>query len=88
MAWDTFARRRIDLVGRTDRGDEVIAHEFDYAKEKQARSGRGRGLEKAQGRTVVSVALCSRCQGEAGAQRARAQFRGSAGEDDCVCGRM
>ena len=31
MAWDTFSRRRIDLVGRKDDGDQVIAHEFDYS---------------------------------------------------------
>ena len=30
LAWDTFARRRVDLIGRKDRGDEIIAHEFDY----------------------------------------------------------
>ncbi len=30
MAWDTHARRRIDLVGRKDDGDKVIAHEFDF----------------------------------------------------------
>jgi hypothetical protein len=38
LAWDTFARRRIDLVGRTDDGDQVIAHEFDFLVENQARS--------------------------------------------------
>lgn len=31
MAWDTFSRRRIDLVGRKDDGDQVIAHEFDFS---------------------------------------------------------
>lgn len=31
MAWDTFSRRRIDLVGRQDDGDKVIAHEFDFS---------------------------------------------------------
>ena len=31
MAWDTFSRRRIDLVGREDDGDKVIAHEFDFS---------------------------------------------------------
>jgi len=31
MAWDTFSRRRIDLVGRQDDGDRVIAHEFDFS---------------------------------------------------------
>lgn len=31
MAWDTFSRRRIDLVGRKDDGDKVIAHEFDFS---------------------------------------------------------
>jgi hypothetical protein len=30
LAWDTAARRRIDLVGRQDDGDKVVAHEFDY----------------------------------------------------------
>lgn len=29
LAWDTYARRRIDFVGREDEGDKVIAHEFD-----------------------------------------------------------
>jgi hypothetical protein len=29
LAWDTFARKRIDMVGRKDRGDELIAHEFN-----------------------------------------------------------
>lgn len=31
MAWDTFSRRRIDLAGRQDDGDKVIAHEFDFS---------------------------------------------------------
>ena len=31
MAWDTASRRKIDLVGRTDHGDEVIAHEFEHS---------------------------------------------------------
>lgn len=35
LAWDTFARRRVDMIGRVDHGDEVIAHEFDYSIEKQ-----------------------------------------------------
>lgn len=35
MAWDTHARRRIDLVGRKDDGDKVIAHEFDFSIENQ-----------------------------------------------------
>ncbi|WIA34413.1 hypothetical protein OEZ86_012748 [Tetradesmus obliquus] len=35
MAWDTHARRRIDLVGRKDDGDKVIAHEFDYRVKNQ-----------------------------------------------------
>lgn len=30
MAWDTVSRRKIDLVGREDDGDQVIAHEFAY----------------------------------------------------------
>jgi hypothetical protein len=30
LAWDTAARRRIDLVGRRDDGDKVVAHEFDH----------------------------------------------------------
>jgi hypothetical protein len=37
MAWDTHARRRIDLVGRKDDGDKVIAHEFDFAIKNQVR---------------------------------------------------
>jgi hypothetical protein len=32
LAWDTFARQRIDMVGRKDDGDKVIAHEFDASK--------------------------------------------------------
>jgi hypothetical protein len=35
LAWDTFARRRVDMIGRKDKGDTVIAHEFDYTIEKQ-----------------------------------------------------
>lgn len=35
LAWDTHARRRIDLVGRKDDGDKVIAHEFDYSIKNQ-----------------------------------------------------
>ena len=35
LAWDTFARRRVDMIGRKDKGDTVIAHEFDYEIEKQ-----------------------------------------------------
>ncbi|EIE20382.1 Metallo-hydrolase/oxidoreductase [Coccomyxa subellipsoidea C-169] len=35
LAWDTFARRRVDMIGREDHGDEVITHEFDYSVEKQ-----------------------------------------------------
>lgn len=38
MAWDTHARRRIDLVGRRDDGDKVIAHEFDFAVKNQVRN--------------------------------------------------
>lgn len=37
MAWDTHARRRIDLVGRKDDGDKVIAHEFDFSIKNQVR---------------------------------------------------
>jgi hypothetical protein len=35
MAWDTAARRHIDLVGRKDDGDKVIAREFDFSKVNQ-----------------------------------------------------
>lgn len=35
MAWDTHARRKIDLVGRKDDGDKVIAHEFDFSMRNQ-----------------------------------------------------
>ncbi|CAL8465140.1 g4675 [Coccomyxa elongata] len=35
LAWDTFARRRVDMIGRKDHGDEVIVHEFDYSVENQ-----------------------------------------------------
>ena len=35
LAWDTLARRRVDMIGRKDKGDELIAHEFDYSVENQ-----------------------------------------------------
>ncbi|KAK9813508.1 hypothetical protein WJX73_003209 [Symbiochloris irregularis] len=35
LAWDTHSRRKIDLIGRSDDGDKVIAHEFDYAAKNQ-----------------------------------------------------
>ena len=35
LNWDTVSRRRIDLIGRKDRGDQVVVHEFDFAKERQ-----------------------------------------------------
>jgi hypothetical protein len=35
LNWDTVSRRRIDLVGRKDRGDQVVAHEFDFARKQQ-----------------------------------------------------
>ncbi|KAF6254071.1 Metallo-hydrolase/oxidoreductase [Scenedesmus sp. NREL 46B-D3] len=35
MAWDTHARRRIDLVGRKDDGDKVVVHEFDHRVKNQ-----------------------------------------------------
>lgn len=35
MAWDTHARRRIDLVGRTDDGDKVVVHEFNFTVKNQ-----------------------------------------------------
>ena len=35
MAWDTFARKRVDMIGRKDHGDEVVAHEFDFSIKKQ-----------------------------------------------------
>jgi hypothetical protein len=40
MAWDTHARRKIDLVGRKDDGDKVIAHEFDFSIRNQVWSQR------------------------------------------------
>lgn len=40
MAWDTHARRRIDLVGRKDDGDKVIAHEFDFSVKNQVHHDR------------------------------------------------
>lgn len=30
LRWDTVARRRIDLVGRTDDGDTIVPHEFNH----------------------------------------------------------
>ena len=35
LNWDTVSRRRIDLIGRKDRGDQVVVHEFDFAKKRQ-----------------------------------------------------
>ena len=35
LAWDTFARHRVDMIGRKDHGDRVIAHEFDYSIKQQ-----------------------------------------------------
>ena len=35
LAWDTHSRRKIDLIGRKDDGDKLIAHEFDYAAKNQ-----------------------------------------------------
>jgi hypothetical protein len=37
LAWDTFARQRVDMIGRKDHGDRVIAHEFDYSIKQQVR---------------------------------------------------
>lgn len=49
MAWDTAARRHIDLVGRTDDGDKVVAHEFDWSLEKQVGGARSAGRSFAGG---------------------------------------
>jgi hypothetical protein len=35
LNWDTVSRRRIDLIGRKDHGDQVVVHEFDFAKKQQ-----------------------------------------------------
>lgn len=35
LNWDTVSRRRIDLIGRKDRGDQVVVHEFDFSKTDQ-----------------------------------------------------
>ena len=35
LNWDTVSRRRIDLIGRKDCGDQVVVHEFDFAKKRQ-----------------------------------------------------
>lgn len=40
LAWDTLSRRRINLIGRKDDGDQLIAHEFDYSVEKQVITGK------------------------------------------------
>lgn len=40
MAWDTHARRKIDLVGRKDAGDRLITHEFDHSVKNQVRGRR------------------------------------------------
>lgn len=60
MAWDTFARRRIDLVGRKDDGDKVIAHEFDFSIRNQVSPGdieghKRQGLEPRAGLTNISL---------------------------------
>ena len=35
MAWDTVSRRKINLIGREDDGDQVVAHEFDHSTPNQ-----------------------------------------------------
>lgn len=45
MNWDTVSRRRIDLIGRKDRGDEVLVHEFDFSKRNQVVYDRKVGIE-------------------------------------------
>lgn len=35
LNWDTVSRHRIDLIGRKDRGDQVVVHEFDFSKKSQ-----------------------------------------------------
>lgn len=58
MAWDTHARRKIDLVGRKDAGDQVIAHEFDFSVKNQVGvSGAALQLVAIWMRLIVSVAL-------------------------------
>ena len=56
LAWDTFARRRVDMIGRKDKGDTVIAHEFDYEIEKQVHNTL---LERAH--SALAVVLISQC---------------------------
>lgn len=61
MAWDTHARRRIDLVGRKDDGDKVIAHEFDFSVKNQVRLD-GLLLQwPPAGGMTASIALCKAC---------------------------
>jgi len=43
-SWDTVSRRRIDLIGRKDRGDQVEVHEFDFSKRNQVIYDRKVGL--------------------------------------------
>lgn len=56
LAWDTFARRRVDMIGRKDKGDTVIAHEFDYKIEKQVHNTLLKHVN-----SPLAVALISQC---------------------------
>ena len=55
LAWDTYSRRRIDMVERKDHGDEVIAHEFDYSVKNQARNVGGKGWPPAARQVSVQA---------------------------------
>lgn len=35
LGWDKVARRKINMVNRTDSGDDIIAREFDYSVKNQ-----------------------------------------------------
>ena len=52
LAWDTFARQRVDMIGRKDHGDRVIAHEFDYSIKQQVGSAAPFAMPGAQPETV------------------------------------
>ena len=57
LAWDTFARRRVDMIGRKDKGDTVIAHEFDYEIEKQVHNALPARAHSPL--TVVQISQCT-----------------------------
>lgn len=60
LRWDTVARRRIDLAGRTDQGDTIKAHEFNYSTPMQV----GRKLSHWSGLLMLKpLCLLGPCDG-------------------------